>query len=50
MEFAIERDKLDDFKKIVQEITRRVREDEPDTGSYQWFFNDDETKCVITES
>ncbi|MGH9877830.1 MAG: antibiotic biosynthesis monooxygenase, partial [Nitrososphaerales archaeon] len=47
--FAIENDKLDDFKSIVQEITRIVKENEVGTKSYQWFFNDLETECVITE-
>lgn len=49
VEFAIENDKLNDFKSIVQEITRIVKENELGTKSYQWFFNDLETKCVITE-
>lgn len=49
VEFTIKADKLDTFKKIVEEITRIVRQNEPGAKSYQWYFNDDETKCIITE-
>jgi len=49
VEFTINKDKLDVFKQMVQEITRIVKQNESGCMSYQWFFNDDETKCVITE-
>lgn len=49
VEFTIKEDKLDTFKNLVQEITRIVKQNEPGAKSYQWYFNDDETKCIITE-
>lgn len=49
VEFTIRESKLDAFKGLIQEITRIVERNEPGAKSYQWFFNDDETKCVITE-
>jgi quinol monooxygenase YgiN len=49
VEFTINKDKLDAFKQMVREITRIVKQNEFGCRSYQWYFNDDETKCVITE-
>ena len=49
VEFTIRESKLDAFKSLIQEITRIVERNESGAKSYQWFFNDDETNCVITE-
>ena len=49
VEFTIKESKLDDFKSITQEITKLVKLNESGAKSYQWFFSDDETKCIITE-
>lgn len=49
VEFTIKEGKLDAFKALVKEISSIVERNEPNAKSYQWFFNDDETKCVVTE-
>jgi quinol monooxygenase YgiN len=49
VEFAIEKDKLDTFEELVEKITSTVFQNEPGTKSYQWCYNDDKTKCIITE-
>jgi len=50
VEFTIKRDKLHEFKRLVDEITGIVKEQESGTRGYQWYFDDEETKCIITES
>jgi quinol monooxygenase YgiN len=50
VEFTIEKDKLEEFKKYVKEISDVVKKDERGTKSYQWYLNDkDETKCMVSE-
>ena len=48
-EVSIVAGKLDEFKKIATEAIERVEANEPDTLSYEWFFNDDESKCYLLE-
>jgi quinol monooxygenase YgiN len=49
VEFAIRKGKLDAFKKLAEEFVARVEQNEPGAKSYQWYFNDDETKCIVSE-
>jgi quinol monooxygenase YgiN len=49
-EFAIEEGKREDFKKLIQEMTRAVQETEPDTITYQFYLNKDNTKCIVHET
>jgi quinol monooxygenase YgiN len=49
VEFAIKKGKLDAFKKLAEEFVARVKQNEPGAMSYQWYFNDDETKCIVSE-
>ena len=50
-EFTIEEGRTEEYKKLVQEMSRVVQANEPDTIDYQFYLNrDDETKCVVHET
>jgi quinol monooxygenase YgiN len=50
LQATIEEGRIEEFKRLVGEITRAVDINEPGTKSYRYYLNDDETKCVISES
>ena len=41
--------KLDAFKKLANECIVAVKEKEKNTLQYDWFFNEDQTECVVRE-
>ncbi|HET6779889.1 MAG TPA: antibiotic biosynthesis monooxygenase [Nitrososphaera sp.] len=49
-EFTIEEGKIEEFKKLVQDMSRVVEANEPDTINYQFYLNRDETKCIVNET
>jgi quinol monooxygenase YgiN len=49
-EFTIEIGKKEEFKKLVQEMSRAVEANEPDTLIYLFYLNRDETKCIVEET
>jgi quinol monooxygenase YgiN len=50
-EFTIQEEKIEEYKKLIQEMSRIVEANEPDTISYQFFLNrDDEKKCIVCET
>ena len=49
-EYIISQEKLQEYKKLVQELCKVVEAKEPHTLEYQFYFNDDETKCVVYET
>jgi quinol monooxygenase YgiN len=49
-EFTIEEGKIEEFKKMVQDMSRVVEANEPDTINYQFYLNRAETKCVVNET
>jgi quinol monooxygenase YgiN len=50
-EFTIQEGKIEEFKKLVQEMSRVVEVNEPDTIGYQFYLNrEDETKCIVHET
>jgi quinol monooxygenase YgiN len=49
-EFTIEEGKKDEYKKLIQEMSRMVEANEPDTINYQFYLNRDETKCMVHET
>ena len=49
-EFIISKGKLEEYKKLVQELCQAVEHNEPDTIEYRVYFNDDETKCTVFET
>ena len=49
-EFTIEDGKIEEFKKLVQDMSRMVEANEPDTINYQFYLNRAETKCIVHET
>ena len=49
-EFTIEEAKIEEYKKLVQDMSRMVEANEPDTINYQFYLNRDETKCIVNET
>jgi quinol monooxygenase YgiN len=50
VEFSIGEGKIEDFKKLIQKMARTVQETEPDTITYQFYINKDNTKCIVHET
>ena len=42
--------KLDEFKALASQCLISVRENEKGTLQYDWFFNEDETHCVVRQT
>ena len=49
-EFNIENGKIEEFKKLIQDMSRMVENNEPDTINYQFYLNRSETKCMVHET
>ena len=49
-EFTIEEGKIEEYKKLVQEMSKVVEANEPDTIGYQFYLNRAETKCIVHET
>jgi quinol monooxygenase YgiN len=49
-EFTIDEGKIEEYKKLVQDMSRVVEANEPDTINYQFYLNRDETKCIVHET
>ncbi|HKO40760.1 MAG TPA: antibiotic biosynthesis monooxygenase [Nitrososphaeraceae archaeon] len=49
-EFNIEKEKIEEFKKLIQDMSRMVENNEPDTINYQFYLNTSETKCMVHET
>ena len=49
-EFTIEEGKIEEFKRLVKEMSRMVEANEPDTIIYQFYLNVDGTKCIVNET
>jgi len=48
-EFTITPGKVDEFKTIAQELIAIVKEKEPATLKYHWYFNKDQSKSYVVE-
>ena len=48
-EVIIKDGKLKEYKKLVRKMSKLVEANEPDTLGYHFYFNRDETKCVVHE-
>ena len=48
-EFTIMPGKVDAFKEIAQELLEAVREKEPETLRYMWYFDKDQSKAYAVE-
>ena len=40
----------EEFKRLSEEMSKVVENNEPGTTRYQFFLNDDQTQCVVNES
>jgi quinol monooxygenase YgiN len=49
-EFAIEKGKIEEFKKLIHDMSRMVENNEPDTLCYQFYLNRSETTCLVHET
>lgn len=49
VEWTIKPGGLQAFKELAREAVKMVQENEPDMKGYQWYFNEDETKCYTAE-
>jgi quinol monooxygenase YgiN len=49
-EVTIEEGKVEEYKKLVQDMSRAVKANEPDTINYQFYLNKAETECVVWET
>jgi hypothetical protein len=50
VEFTIKEGKLEEYKKLIHDMSRAVEANEPDTLTYEFYFNRDETKCIAHET
>jgi quinol monooxygenase YgiN len=49
-EFAIEKVNIDEFKKLIKEMSKLVESNEADTCEYQFYLNEEETTCMVHET
>ena len=49
-EFTIEEGKIEEYKKLVQDMSRVVEANEPDTINYQFYLNRAGTRCIVNET
>ena len=49
LEWTIKPGGLEAFKELSQKAIKLVQDNEPGMKGYQWYFNDDETKCYTAE-
>jgi quinol monooxygenase YgiN len=49
-EFTIEDRKIEEYKKLVQDMSRVVEANEPDTINYEFYINREETRCIVLET
>ena len=45
-EFTIEKGKIKEFKKLIQDMSRIIDNNGLDTKNYQFYINRTETKCI----
>jgi len=47
---TISQRKIEEFKGLVEGMSKAVENNEPGTKRYQFYLNEDETQCVLNES
>ena len=47
---TIKEGKIEEFKRLVEEMGKAVETNEPGAKRYQFYLNDDGTQCVLNES
>ena len=48
-EITIQEGKIEEFKKLVQVMSRMVEANEPDTIHYQFYLNSSKPMCIVNE-
>jgi len=48
--FIIEKDNVEQFKKLIRKMSEVVETSEPDTLEYRFYLNEDGTKCIVHET
>jgi quinol monooxygenase YgiN len=49
-EFTIEEGKTEEFTKLIQDMSRTVEANEPDTLEYKFYLNRNKTNCIAHET
>ena len=49
-EITIENGKIVEFKKLIEDMSRMVENNEPYTINYQFYLNRSETRCMVHET
>jgi len=49
-ELTIKEGNTEEFKKLIQDLSKVVEANEPDTVEYQFYVNGSETKCIVHET
>ena len=49
-ELTVEEGKIEEFKKLVQDMSRAVEAKELETTNYQFYLDGAETKCIVWET
>jgi quinol monooxygenase YgiN len=49
-EFIIEKDNVEQYQKLIREMSNVVETNEPSTLVYQFYLNGDGTKCMVHET
>jgi len=47
---TVKEGRIEEFKRLVEEMGEVVERNEPGTKRYQFYLNDDETQCILNES
>jgi quinol monooxygenase YgiN len=50
VEFTIDGSKIEEYKKLGQDMVRLVEANEPRTINYEFYLNKAETSCVVNET
>ena len=49
-EVIIEEGKKEEYKKLIQDMSRAVEANEPDTINYRFYLDESETECIVWET
>jgi quinol monooxygenase YgiN len=49
VEIIIKKEKTEEFKKLIQKMSKLVQTNEPDTLQYQFYLSEDNSRCIVYE-
>jgi quinol monooxygenase YgiN len=47
---TVKEGRIEEFKRLVEEMGKAVENNEPGTKRFQFFLNDDQSQCILNES